>query len=315
MTAPHAASLDLTLAGRPSARALAGIALAAWPEHEKFLLRSFGQRSPAVLDASETVSAAILKLIAGEEARFGEDYRWTCDRLREEEIFFHREGRYRLSTFAEAHAEVYSNDVYMGRYMRGLLLTQALWFNHAATTEMFLARVLGAMEGPFDYLEVGPGHGLMTAFAAASPLCRSLEAWDVSATSLEETRAALKKLGAAKPVALVRTDILRAEPAQRRFDLVVISEVLEHLEAPGEALRFLRSALSERGRIFVNVPINSPSPDHLALFSSREDVVALVEGAGYRIDRIELYATQGRPVETALAQKISVSAAVVGRPE
>ncbi len=307
-------SLDAILRDRPSARAVAEIALDAWPEHDKFLLRSFRQRSPETLDASETVAAGVLKLIAGEEKRFGQDYRWTCDRLREEEIFFHREGRYRLSTFAEAYAEVYSNHEYMRRYVGGLLLTQVLWYYHVATMEMFLSRVLGDLTMPFDYLEVGPGHGLMTYFAAASNLSRSLEAWDVSAASLEETDAALKKLGASKPIALVETDIMQADAAKKRFDLVVISEVLEHLETPASALRFLRSAISEGGRIFINVPINSPSPDHLYLFSSPGEVVALVEGAGLRVERMETYATQGRPVETALAQKISVSAGVVARP-
>jgi len=314
MTGLKDLSLDAILQDRPSAQSVAKIALDAWPDHDKFLLRSFRQRSPEVLDASETVAAEVLKLIAGDERRFGEDYRWTCDRLREEEIFFHREGRYRLSTFAEAYAEVYSNNEYMGRYVRGLLLTQVLWYNHVATMEMFLSRVLGVMNKPFDYLEVGPGHGLTTYFAASSPLSRSLEAWDISAASLQETGAALKKLGAAKPIALVETDIMQAGEARRRFDLVVISEVLEHLEAPANALRFLRSAISDEGRIFINAPINSPSPDHLYLFSAPEDVVALVEAADLRVERMEVYATQGRPVETALAQKISVSAGVIARP-
>jgi len=314
MTVVKEASLDAILRDRPSALGVANIALGAWPEHDKFLLRNFRQRSPEILDATETVAAEVLKLIAGEEKRFGEDYRWTCDRLRDEEIFFHREGRYRLSTFAEAYAEVYSDHDYMRRYMSGLLLTQVLWYNHVASMEMFLSRVLGGASKPFDYLEIGPGHGLTVYFAAASPLSRSLEAWDVSAASLEETDAALKKLGVSKPVSLVETNIMQPGEATKRFDLVVISEVLEHLEKPADALRFLRSAIAEGGRIYINVPINSPSPDHLCLLSSREDVVAMVEEAGLRVERIELYATQGRPVNTALAQRISVSAGVIARP-
>ena len=107
---------------------------------------------------------------------------------------------------------------------------------------------------------------------------------------------------------------MKAGAAKRRFDLVVASEILEHLEDPGAALRFLRSAIADGGRIFVNVPINSPSPDHLTLFSTPDEVVALVEGAGLRVERMETYATQGRPVQTALAQKISVSAGVLARP-
>jgi 2-polyprenyl-3-methyl-5-hydroxy-6-metoxy-1,4-benzoquinol methylase len=307
-------ALETILADRPATLAVAEIVLAAWPEHEKYLAKSFGQRTPEMLNATEAVAKAVFRLISGAETRFGEDYRWTCDRLREEEIFFHREGRYRLSTFAEALAEVYSNPEYMRRYVSGLLLTQVLWFNHIATMEMFLERVLGATTEPFDYLEVGPGHGLMTYFAAKSKFSRSLEAWDVSSVSLRETRAALDRLGVSKSVALTETDILRASPPESRFDLVVISEVLEHLETPGDALRFLRAATSEGGRIFINVPINSPSPDHLYLFSSPEDVTAMIEAAGLAVERMELYATQGRTIDKALANRISVSAGVIARP-
>jgi 2-polyprenyl-3-methyl-5-hydroxy-6-metoxy-1,4-benzoquinol methylase len=314
MTVQGSDILETILADRPATLAVANIVLAAWPDHDKYLAKSFSQRSPEMLDATEAVAEAVLRLISGDEKRFGDDYRWTCDRLREEEIFFHREGRYRLSTFAEAVAEVYSNDEYMRRYVGGLLVTQVLWYNHMATMDMFLRRVLGAATEPFDYLEVGPGHGLMTYFAAESKFSRSLEAWDVSSVSLQETRAALDRLGVSKSIALTETDILRANPPERRFDLVVISEVLEHLETPGDALRFLRAATSERGRVFINVPINSPSPDHLYLFSAPEDVTAMIEGAGLAVERMELYATQGRAIEKALANRISVSAGVIARP-
>ena len=94
----------------------------------------------------------------------------------------------------------------------------------------------------------------------------------------------------------------------------MISEVLEHLETPGAALRLLRSAIAEDGRIFINVPINSPSPDHLYLFSTPQEVVDLIEDSELHVERMELYATQGRVVERALANRISVSAGVIARP-
>jgi SAM-dependent methyltransferase len=306
--------LRALVAERPNTARVLEFVVADWPDHAAYLLKSFQARSPAMLDATEAASGAVLKLIAGQEAKFAADYRWTCDHLRDEELFFHREGRYRLSTFAEANAEVYSDHEYMGHYVNGLLLTQLLWFNHVATFEMFLNEVLANSGEPFDYLEVGPGHGLMVYFAAQSPLCRTLEAWDVSAVSLRETRAALDTLGLIKPVSLVETDILQTEPPGRRFDLIVISEVLEHLEAPDVALRFLRGCIADGGRIFINVPLNSPSPDHIYLFSTPDDVRALVEGAGFEIDELSLFATQAKRIESALANRISVSAGVIARP-
>ena len=166
MSGEKAAQLRALLGARADTVAVAEAVLAAWPEHAGYLLKSFSGRSAAILDATEVAAAAARKLMAVQEARFAADYRWTCERLRDEELFFHREGRYRLSTFAEADREVYSNPEYMGRYVNGLLLSQLLWYNHAATFEMFLNRVLGGARAPFDYLEVGPGHGLMVYFAA-----------------------------------------------------------------------------------------------------------------------------------------------------
>jgi 2-polyprenyl-3-methyl-5-hydroxy-6-metoxy-1,4-benzoquinol methylase len=314
MTTTGSEALGALLAPRPETKAVIESVLAVWPEHAGYLTKSLQARTPAMLDATEAGARAVRKLTAGVEAQVAADYRWTCDRLRDEELFFHREGRYRLSTFEEAMAEVYSNHEYMGRYVNGLLLTQVLWYNHVATFEMFLNRVVGAQTKPFDYLEVGPGHGLMVYFAAASPLSRNLEAWDVSTVSLRETRQALETMGATKPVALTEVDILKAEASDKRYDLIVISEVLEHLERPDVALKFLRTALNDDGRIFINVPINSPSPDHIYLLSSDEEVRALVEGAGLKVESMELYATQAKRIEFALANRITVSAGVVARP-
>ena len=314
MSDAKADALRELISDLPATAALVETVIEVWPQHAAYLLKSFSPRTPAQLQATEAAAAASAKLMAGQEARFAADYQWTCDRLRDEELFFHREGRYRLSTFAEANAEVYSDHAYMGRYVNGLLLTQVLWYNHVATFEMFLNDVLGGTKAPFDYLEVGPGHGLMVYFAAQSPLARTLQAWDVSAVSLRETRAALDTLGLTKPVELVETDILGAAKPSQTFDLIVISEVLEHLEAPAKALDFLQGCLKPDGRIFINVPLNSPSPDHIYLFETPDDVKALVEGAGLKIDEMSLFATQGRAIESALANRISVSAGVVGRP-
>lgn len=314
MSDDKADQLWTLLADRPHTLHVVESLLAVWPEHAAYLLKSFTPRTPAMLDATEAAASAARKLISGQEAAFAADYRWTCDRLRDEELFFHREGRYRLSTFAEANAEVYSDHDYMGRYVNGLLLTQLLWYNHVATFEMFLNQVLPNAGKPFDYLEVGPGHGLMVYFAAQSPLCRTLEAWDVSAVSLRETRAALDTLGLTKAVSLVETDILQASRPDKAFDLIVISEVLEHLETPHIALKFLRDCITDDGRIFINVPLNSPSPDHIYLLSTPDEVTSLIEGAGFKVEQLSMFATQAKRLDSALANRISVSAGVIARP-
>lgn len=305
--------LDNLLQDYPLTLRLTRSVLDVWPEHQGYLTKNFKIRSLAQMAATELGSSCISTLIKGNEERFARNYRWTCDRLNEEELFFHRNGRYRLRTFVEALAEVYSNKDYMARYMDGLLLTQSLWFNHAATLEMFLNRLLPLAKSGARYLEIGPGHGLMTYFAAKTSEIDTLEIWDVSSVSLDETRTALATLGIAKNVSCTEVDILAAAKPPGNYDMIVISEVLEHLERPNRALSLLHSALESGGLIYINIPINSPSPDHIYLFEHPDAGRALVADAGFEIVSEELYATQGKAIEKALHNKISISMGIVAR--
>jgi hypothetical protein len=80
------------------------------------------------------------------------------------------------------------------------------------------------------------------------------------------------------------------------------------------ALAFLRKALRPEGRIFINVPLNSPSPDHIYLFSTPEELTAMVEAAGFRVVSTEMFATQGRKLAAAMANRISVSTGIIAVP-
>ena len=72
--------------------------------------------------------------------------------------------------------------------------------------------------------------------------------------------------------------------------------------------------MKPNGKVFVNVPLNSPSPDHIYLLTSPEQAVELAENAGFKVEGLELFATQGRKIESALANKVSVSAGMILAP-
>src|SRR5207253_3081970 len=118
---------------------------------------------------------------------------------------------------------------------------------------------------PYHHLEVGPGHGLLLYFAAKDPHAASVTGWDVSEGSLAATGRALKTIGVEQRVELVCQDVFDAGGANPRFDSVVVSEVLEHLENPLDALKSLKGWMRPNARIWVNMPVNSPAPDHLYL--------------------------------------------------
>src|SRR5262249_49718146 len=159
-------------------------------------------------------------------------YRWLCERMNEEELHFRRTNRYRLSTFADAHREVYANGEFMRRYMNGVLLSHLWWDNHARVIEYYANRFLPGNCYGYRHPEIGPGHGLLLYLAATDPRCASASGWDVSETSIAATRSMLTRLGMTRDVPLIQRNLMDGGESDARFDSIVISEVCEHLEDP-----------------------------------------------------------------------------------
>jgi 2-polyprenyl-3-methyl-5-hydroxy-6-metoxy-1,4-benzoquinol methylase len=296
----------------PATSLVAETVLKCWPEHERYIRRSLSVRSDEVLETTEMLARAALTLAGPRLAEVARHYRWTCDRLHEEEIEFHRSGRYRLSSFTEADREVYSNSDYMEKYVDGLLFSQVLWVNHAESCNFFFREIPRNLKPGGRLLEIGPGHGLMLNLAMSRFGLACTTAWDISPVAVEQTRRALALLGAEKAELCVR-NIMEIQPGEESYDLVVLSEILEHLEDPKAAMRQIRGVVGKDGLVFVNVPINSPSPDHLYLMQCIEDAEALLTETGFIVMAKGAFATQGHPIEKALRNRISVSVCMLGR--
>jgi len=313
MTTSEDATIARIAGAFPSLGALTHAVLARWPEHLPYLRRSLGAHPDGVLVEIDRAAAQILRLIGAETATFVDHYRWMCDVFNKETLHFLRTGAYRCATFAEADANVYSNRPFMEKYMNGLLVSQALWSNHAAALVGYTRTFMPMVKDGAEYLEIGPGHGLFLARAAEDPRIASVTAWDVSAESLRQTGEALARLGVRRPVDLQQRDVMRAGGAQQ-YDAIVISEVLEHLEQPQAALRALVTHLRPRGRIFVNVPINSPAPDHIYLLRTPEEAAELVRGAGLEILTQSDEPMSGYTLAEAQAARGTVSCLFVAQP-
>ncbi|MCC6472070.1 MAG: class I SAM-dependent methyltransferase [Alphaproteobacteria bacterium] len=297
----------------PRLRKIVRAVLQSWPEHQRFLGRSIKERSGPVLESSESIARMILELEDDDICRLCEDYKWMCARLQEEEVEFRRNGRYRYADFAQVQRLVYDDAAFMDRYLRGLLLSQALWVNHASAIDFYRRAFLSEAAGGARLLEIGPGHGLLLGLAMREGRFAAIAGWDVSATSIASTCAALKKLGLAQPADLRVADILEPPTGDDAFDLVVISEVLEHLERPDVALANLHRALAPGGKIFVNVPINSPAPDHIYLLRSPGEAIALVERGGFSIIEARHFPTAGYTIERAQRLGGTISSAIIAQ--
>jgi len=297
----------------PATRVILEAVLEVWPDHARYATKSLSIRDQGLLETTELLSAAALTLVGERLPEVAHGYRWTCDRLREEELYFHRNEEYRLKTFAEADAEVYSNTSYMEKYVDGLLLTQVLWYNHVASFHFFLREIPPRLRPEGRYLEIGPGHGLMMYLALREFGLGRSTAWDLSRVSIDQTRAALAKLGFENAEFAVQ-DLATVEPSDETYDLVVLSEVLEHLEDPHTALERVRPLVEpDGGLLFVNVPLNSPSPDHIYLLRTPEEARSLLTDSGFEVLHEAHFATQGTKIERALRNKVSVAACMLAR--
>lgn len=305
----HDGELSQLLSGFPSTKAICDAVGQLRPEHTRFLLKGMRSRSPELLKTTERLAMAVLNLCSPDLKSVAQNYLWTCDRLNEEELYFHRHGAYRLKTFDEAFAEVYSDGEYMEKYMSGLLLTQVLWFNHAASFDFYQHVTRELLPPGSKYLEVGPGHGLMLYLSMTDLSLQSALAWDISDVSIAQTQTALRRLGVDGCTFAVQ-DVVSGALTEIRdtFDIIVLSEILEHLERPAEVLEKIGRLLSRNGYIFVNIPINSPSPDHLYLLSTEAEAISLLQDAGLEVVRSSFFATQGMDLAKAIRNRVSVSA-------
>lgn len=284
-----------------------------WPEHAAYCKARFEGESADFTERMEHVASLVNKNVTSGLEGYCQDYRWMCEEFLNEEIYFRRHGTYRLSTFQEAYDEVYSKEEYMGRYVRGILISQILWKPHAQAFDFFRTHFLPGFPENAKYLEVGPGHGMFLYFASQSDLISDLEAWDVSKSSIKETREALARLGVTRDITITEQDVLKAPSRHDEFDGAIISEVLEHLERPDLALQTLFSALKPGGRIFINAPINSPAPDHIYLWRSIEEFQDFVKEQGFEIEEAQNYPVTGATLERAKKHDLSVSCIIIGR--
>lgn len=304
---------------RDALHTVAHAVTAVWPDHAGFIGKSLSGRSDAVLDVSERLSDAILKLapgIDGGMATLAADYRFLCeDIVLPEEMHFRRNDRYRLSSFEDANRECYANAPFMDRYMNGLLLSDVLWSNHAHAFAYFVDTYLPRLPEDARHLEIGPGHGLLLYFAAASGRLSKIAGWDVSPTSIAKTRHALDLLGVTAPVDLTLQDLFAA-PAPGEdalFDGIVMSEILEHLEQPVAALRSAARWLAPGGLLWINVPANSPAPDHIFLFDGLDHAQSIAREAGLEVIDAVAFPMSGTTLVRAEKHKLSISCSVLAR--
>ena len=220
----------------PSITAIIDELISIWPEHKNFVENGVMSRSESEFEITEQIAGQIIKILSITERSIQEicsSYKYTCQELLlKSEMYFRRYGRYERSKLSEAIRDIYSNQKIMSKYVEGLLLTQILWDNHFKALNFYTSCLSYTPRGSSSLLEVGPGHGLLMHQALILKTFKIVQGWDISTTSLNNSRAALKALGHHNNFSLKKVDISAPLEKEMCFDFIVLSEILEHLEEP-----------------------------------------------------------------------------------
>ncbi len=93
-----------------------------------------------------------------------------------------------------------------------------------------------------------------------------------------------------KRVNFIHTDVFDFQP-KNQYDFITMGEVLEHVEDPVELLLKVKTLLKPSGTLFLTTPTNAPAIDHLYLFRNYQDILAVLQKAGFSVENeIRVYA-------------------------
>lgn len=278
-----------------------------WPDHNSFLEKGILNADSHVQQHAEHMAELFDPIISKDRLGLVKDYQWVCKMLLEEQLYFFRHGKYRLNTIEEAVEKIYSKNEIMGPYMNGLLISQFVWTNHTQANEFFYSKFLPRVNDMQNLMEVGPGHGMFLSLVAINHPQIELHAWDISYTSLSATIETLKQLGIENPIQTQACDLVAPNLQNDLFQAIVCSEVLEHTDKPQVAIQNLTDALKPGGFMFLNVPVNSPAPDHLTLWRTPDEVKNYYKSTGLKLEEFQCFPATGLTLDRAMKQKADIT--------
>jgi 2-polyprenyl-3-methyl-5-hydroxy-6-metoxy-1,4-benzoquinol methylase len=208
------------------------------------------------------------------------DYLHMIADMRRETMYFMMNGSYSCKNEQDAHDKVYSNDKVMSYYMNALVISQLLWNHHFRMFEYFKETLFsfGLNNSGIRILDIGAGHGIYSYITREClPVC-GIDILDISESSLRMTEMMIGRHLAT----YIQSDIKDYFP-DLRYDLIIMGEVLEHLDDPFSILLHVRGMLKEKGILWITVPTNAPTIDHVYLFRTKDEVINLIKNAGFGI--------------------------------
>ncbi|MCD4832080.1 MAG: methyltransferase [Anaerohalosphaeraceae bacterium] len=226
---------------------------------------------------------------------FGSEYneRWDeaisgyaefCTEALRAQCYFEKTGAYKATSYEETVEECYHSADYMKkRYLPGQYLSHYIWPHHQKMLRRFINNLLPQiMQNVSLFYEVGVGCGMYSQWALNTIPKACGIGYDISDYALEFTLRVAKSHGYGERYKIINQNIID-EPIERKADLVISQEVLEHLDKPQLFIDSLYSAVRSGGWGYITAAINAAHTDHIYLYRSPEEVQQQLENAGWQI--------------------------------
>lgn len=301
-------------AAHPSTDRLIRALLAKAPTQRARIERHLAAAGPLFWERAEAFSSCLLAYLAEtgrDESAAVDAYLRMCREMVVEEVKFRRTGRYSATLQSETLAEVYSSGEVMEPYMIGLALSLFFWPNHYAMYAFFIQKV-SALPPVKRSLEIGPGHGLYLVSTLEAHPDADARAVDISEASLRLSERFVSLFLPERAVRFEHADVFAMEGSG--YDLVVMNEVLEHVEDAPALLARLRGLVGPAGRVFLTTCANCPAVDHIYLYNDVEHIQRELTEAGFRIEHELALAVDDTPRERWSERRTGVNYAALLAP-
>ena len=183
--------------------------------------------------------------------------------------------RYKYHNFEEVEKSILENkDIMPGRYLNGLLFSQAFWLNHCKIIKFFKERFcVSNKQG--KVLEVPIGTGIFL-----SEFMQKNEKWtfkgkDLSTFSVNFATKYIS-INNGKNADISKKNLFDIEE-NNKYDKIICGELMEHLDDPKKLLLKLKNLLKNEGEIFLTTVVWLAHIDHIYLFKSVDEIRKMVE--------------------------------------
>lgn len=195
-------------------------------------------------------------------------------------------GRYRFSTLREVEEHVYNDPTHKlagAPYMWVLYFSRVFWGTHGRVWQFFLDCFATRLSSRGRVLDVPSGNGLfLTHFLLQNPGWSGVGV-DISDTAIRFATHLLAANALTDRAAVQKQDFFALDHSER-FDRVICSEFLEHVEDPLAAIRQLAALVRPDGRVFLTAAVWTAFVDHIYLYESAQQVREHIRQAGFLIE-------------------------------